>query len=169
MITLDRTRLERLHECQFARAHALPEEREACQAHLSLVSELLYLLKSFSVILCQKHPHEKDFDDACTGADYATLEEARAIFSAADPVEAMSQGSRDPTFFRQLYSNSIPYVWLLGPGVEEVRKLPGADRILARFRREEEAFQRECQRERAMQAGMMGGCEAYNEAMGWEV
>lgn len=167
MISLNRERLDRLYECRFARAKPSREESDSARTCRDLIDNLRYLLKSFSVTLCGSHPHNEDFDDCWTGVDYATLEEARAVFDAPDPIEAMSRNCQDPAGFRSYYHNDTPYVWLLGPGVEEVRELPGAQKILKRMAREVEAFEREWQHEIARQAGMGGGCEAYNEAMGF--
>lgn len=123
--------------------------------------------KPFSVILCGKHPHDPNFDDAHTGEDYATLAEARAVFEAADPCRPF-EANVNPGF----YSTCTPYVWLLGPedqvpGGEEIRKLPGADKMLARMRREAAEGDREWQREQACQAGMAFGCDGFNDAMGY--
>lgn len=122
--------------------------------------------KPFSVILCGRHPHDKDFDDAWTGEDYATLAEARAVFDAADPFVSFEQ-NRPVGYYR----NCTPYVWLLGPedqvpGGEEIRTMPDAQQILDR-QKYEKAFDREWAREQALEAGMAFGCDGYNDAMGY--
>lgn len=106
----------------------------------------------YSVLLCTKHPLlTPEFDHCSTGEDYATLEEARAVFSAADPIEAAG--------FNIVYYRDIPFVWLNGPGVSEVRKL--------REPKIEKDDDSEWRHERAMQAGMAFGCEGYNDEMGF--
>jgi hypothetical protein len=56
------------------------------------------------------------------------------------------------------------FVMLDGPGVHEVRKVPGYDAEAQAA--ELEADMRAWRREIATQAGMAFGCEAYNEVMG---
>lgn len=104
----------------------------------------------FSVSLFGSHP-DRDNDDCWTGDTFATEAEARACFD--DP---WAPGRFDEAY----YSDGTAFITLDGPGVNEVRANPGY-----RPRRRND---REWQREIAMQAGMMGGCIAYNEAMGYE-
>ena len=106
--------------------------------------------KPFSVSLFASHP-DCDNDDCWTGDSFATEAEARACFDAP-----WAPGCFDEAY----YSDSTAFIMIDGPGINEVRANPGY-----RPRRRND---REWQREIAMQAGMMGGCIAYNEAMGYE-
>jgi hypothetical protein len=54
------------------------------------------------------------------------------------------------------------YLQIDGPDIHEVRKNPGYN---AREIRLDRSLERS---ERGMQAGMMGGCQAYNEEMGYD-
>lgn len=92
------------------------------------------------------HPDE-DNDDCFTGDDYATRAEAKA---------AWERGSPDYT---------VAFVELDGPGINAVRANAAYDR--RRCEREAAAERESDRREHATQAGMMGGAEAYNDAMGW--
>lgn len=116
--------------------------------------------KPYTVTLWGSHPDNEN-DDCWTGDDYATEEAARAIFDAADPVEAMAADLPEPrrsAFIGEYHSDAV-FAQLDGPGVNEVRRLRKD-----RTRRSDDG---EWRREIAMQAGMMGGCDAYNEAMGY--
>lgn len=115
--------------------------------------------KAWSVNLWGSHP-EAENDDCWTGDDYATEGEARAVYEAADPVAAMAASLPEPKRpeFIAYHSRDTVFVEIDGPTSNEVRRLR-ADR--RRF------DDREWSREIATQAGMMGGCDAYNGAMGW--
>lgn len=104
----------------------------------------------FSVTLWGSHP-DADNDDCWTGDDFATETEARACF-----LDPWAPGRFDEAY----HSSGTAFVMLDGPGVNEVRANPGY-----RPRRRND---REWEREIATQAGMMGGCVGYNEAMGYE-
>lgn len=90
------------------------------------------------------HP-DADNDDCWTGRDFGTLEEAQAAF-AEPPRDA-----------------STAFVELDGPDVSEVREIPG---VAERERREAED-DRAWAREIAVEAGMLHGTDAYNDAMGY--
>jgi hypothetical protein len=102
--------------------------------------------KPFSVTLWESHPDEGN-DDCSTGDEFATEVEARACIANLDK---HFKGSR-----------STPYVMLDGPGINEVTERPGVKRA------KDDNFEREWRKERAMEAGMLGGCEAYNDVMGY--
>jgi len=108
--------------------------------------------KNFSVNYWGSDP-DADNDDCWTGDDYATLEEARRVFEAKVP---------DPT---HTPSHTVAFVELDGPGVYEKR--PNPDYDAERNAREDAAFDREWRAEIANEAGMLGGCDAYNEVMGY--
>lgn len=97
---------------------------------------------AYSVSFWGSDPDE-DNDDCWTGQDFGTLAEAEAAFAATP---------RD---------RSVAWVMIDGPDVHRTRPVPG-------YRPQPDDYDAE-RREHAMQAGMAGGCEAYNEAMGWEV
>lgn len=107
--------------------------------------------KPWSVCLWESHPDNGN-DDCSTGADFATEAEARACVENLDAT------------FDAVYYRSTPYVELDGPTANEVTIRPDALRLQ---RREAKSDDREWQRERAMQAGMGLGVEAYNDEMGW--
>jgi len=98
----------------------------------------------FEVNYWGSHPNEGN-DDCWTGSDYETLEEALVAFNA--PVD-------------EYYHTSTMYVSLVGPDHEEYRKNPD-------FVPDQDISDDDWKREIAMQAGMMGGVEAYNDTMGY--
>ena len=91
-------------------------------------------------------------DDCWTGQDFATLEEAMAAYTTGAGLT--THVTREA---------QVPHNWLEldGPDVHLERQVvPGATRPAAR--------DDEWQHEAAMLAGMEGGCNAYNEVMGWD-
>lgn len=88
------------------------------------------------------HPDFEN-DDCYTGHDFATEAEARAFLAA---------GVKDCF---------VAFLELDGPNVNEVH----ANRFYDE--REVRRDRSYGDSERAMQAGMMGGCDAYNDEMGW--
>lgn len=112
--------------------------------------------KSYSVTFWFGDPDTDEGEDCCsTGADFATLEEARAFFGAP---EKWSEHLAPACF------NGCAWTMLDGPDVHEVKY----DRKVHHASKKEDALSRgEAFREHAYQAGMMGGCEAYNDAMGY--
>ena len=124
------------------------------------------MAKDFSVDLCGKHPESEGFDDCWTGEEYETLEEALAVFNAADPILAMAADleGEAKTRFLNYYQGKTPFLWIHGPGHEGVKELLDAK---ARKRLEIDDDS-EWRQEQATQAGMAFGCEGYNEAMGWD-
>jgi hypothetical protein len=103
----------------------------------------------FAVNQFGSHP-DLGNDDCQSGAEFDSLSDAEAAFSA--PVT-------DPY---------VAFVELLGPsGLRKVRANPAYDAaFVARERAPDDA---EWRQERAMQAGMGLGIDAYNEAMGYEI
>jgi len=117
-------------------------------------------------------------DDHWQAKDFGTEEEARAFMSDPD----FGADTSDTAFLR-LVTGTVTFSHNVvdtrrgaEPGgvravmtLEEVTVIetvvcPGYD---AEARQEaSEAFDREWAQERAMQAGMMGGCDAYNDAIG---
>jgi hypothetical protein len=104
--------------------------------------------KPFAVNLWCSHPDEKN-DDCQSGDEFDTLEEAEKAYAA--PVT-------DP---------HAAFVELTGPdSYRRVRRNPAYDaKAVARKRARDDA---EWRNERAMQAGMALGVEAYNEEMGYD-
>lgn len=79
-----------------------------------------------------------DNDDCFTGFDFEEKEAALKFYAGVHPIH---------------------YAWieLDGPDIHEERKNP-------HYKRRDD---REWQREIAMEAGMLHGCDAYNDAMGY--
>ncbi len=105
----------------------------------------------FSVLYWGSHP-DQDNDDCWTGEDYATEAEARTQFAAKPE-------------FTHTRTHTIAFIELDGPGVHEIRPNPEFD--AARNAREDAAHDRAWRQEIATEAGMLGGCDAYNEVMGY--
>jgi len=103
--------------------------------------------KLYSVTLWSDTPGETDTCN--TGEDFSTEKEARMCLA--------DLGAHFP------HGYDVPYILLDGPGVHEVTIRTSA---LKRAQRERDRDDREARSEEAMQAGMMGGIHAYNDAMG---
>ena len=116
--------------------------------------------KPFTVSLWGSNPDETDNDDCWTGEDFATREEAIAAYREVvmfpdHSALSLACGPR----------GSWEYVMIDGPETHELTQNP--DRPSCERRRRELArSDREWQRERAMEAGMLHGIEAYNDEMG---
>lgn len=100
----------------------------------------------YQVRFYQSHPSE-DNDDCITGEDYDSHEAAMAAFEQQPPT----------------WSNGRPILcqWIV---------LDGPDEHLERRNPDWRAVaddDDDWRRERANQAGMAGGAEAFNDAMGW--
>jgi hypothetical protein len=109
----------------------------------------------FSVNLWGSKPHQ---DDNChTGEDYETLEEARKVYDS--PFETFKGPGQQSG--ESYYLPGGCWVELVGPGVEEEREL---SRGQVKRKDDDEDWRRE----QANEAGMLGGCEAYNEVMGYD-
>ena len=98
----------------------------------------------FTVLYWGSHPDAGN-DDCYSGSDYASLAEALHAYNDDELIT----------------DSSVAFVELDGPGItgESVRPSP--------FYRPEPSDDGEWRREQAMEAGMLGGCDAYNDAMGW--
>jgi hypothetical protein len=105
-------------------------------------SELVRALRNpFVVLFWGSHPDENN-DDCFSGEDFSSIESAVEAFQS----ECFEQG--------------IAYVELDGPGVHQIRKNPHHQA------RKRDLYDAEWRSERAMQAGMGLGVEAYNDEIG---
>lgn len=104
------------------------------------------------------HP-DLENDDMWTGEEYDTLAEARAAFDA--PVADTPGCPAWDVAFVTLDVVSDTGCEYNGPDVSAVRANPSFD--ARRRRREQALFDSEWRSEAAHQAGMMGGCDAYND------
>jgi hypothetical protein len=102
----------------------------------------------YSLDLYGSNP-DLDNDDCWTGKDFATREEVLAAL--ADPWAH---------FDRAYYSTSTEYLSADGPGLCRLEKNPDFNPS------QHKAYDEAVKRERAMEAGMLGGCDAYNDANG---
>lgn len=107
----------------------------------------------YSVNLYGSHPN-LDNDDCWTGDDYATLEAAQDAYD-----------TWATTFPSSV--NGTTHVRLMGPDLDLIKQVV-SDEDIARAKRDNERELEQWRREQANEAGMMGGCDAYNEAMGWD-
>jgi hypothetical protein len=117
--------------------------------------------KPYSVTLWGSNPDETDNDDCWTGEDFATHEEAIRSYREVVMFPDHSELARvcGPL-------GSWEYVMIDGPDTHEVTQNPDQPSC-ERRRRELARSDREWQRERAMEAGMLHGIEAYNDEMGY--
>lgn len=111
-------------------------------------------LTPFSVTEWGSNPDETDEDDCWTGSDFATLAEARA------EVASLLGGTAE---------RGTAFVMLDGPGVHEVAPVPAyhTPKAKARRARDARAEADAWRREIATEAGMLHGCDGYNEVMGY--
>lgn len=100
--------------------------------------------KPYSVLYFGEHPDNTD--ECWTGFDFATLAEAEA-FIATDPLA-------DDDYHREC----TQYVVIDGPDLPDLRIIPNPH-----YQPDRPDYWRS---EYAMQAGMMGGTAAYNDAIG---
>jgi len=139
--------------------------------------------KKYMVTLWGSHPDAEN-DDCWTGESYATLAEARAAFeldlfdlvtswSTEHHVKRMAElvdraateaeiGMVRMALLCQDANTMVgtAYIMIDGPDVNEVRKNP---HFKARSRKS--ADDAEWRREQAMEAGMLHGCDAYNDVL----
>lgn len=120
--------------------------------------------KPYSINLWSSHPDDNN-DDCNTGVDFDTREEAEKVFRSAEPIKALAAivdaeraENGCPSF--AVYYNETPFIEIDGPDINEVRKLREPKKS-----RDDDG---EWRRERAMQAGMGLGIDAYNEEMGYD-
>lgn len=110
------------------------------------------------------HPDEEN-DDCWMGTDFATLKDAEVAFKAGDlHVYDCSCKPERPTCAGKAGYNTM-YIELDGPDVHRVRKNERYSR--KEMRLNGELFDGAWQREIANEAGMLGGCDAYNDVMGY--
>jgi hypothetical protein len=117
------------------------------------------LAKPYSVTLWGSNPDETDNDDCWTGDDYATREEAIAVYREAVMFPDDSQ------LAHVCGRGGWEYVLVDGPDVHELTQNP--DQPSCRRRRAMAVDEGAERFERAMQAGMSFGCEGYNDEMGY--
>jgi hypothetical protein len=116
--------------------------------------------KPYSVTLWGSNPDETDNDDCWTGDDYATRDEAIIAYREVVMFPEQSQ------LAKVCGRGGWEHIMIDGPDAHEVTRNP--DRAACRrHRRELAQSDREWQRERAMEAGMLHGIEAYNDEMGY--
>jgi len=103
----------------------------------------------YTVLQWCSHPDDGN-DDCQTGEDFETL--------------ALAEKAYDDLVAKYF----IAFIELKGPdGLRRVRANPAFNaKRVARERAQDDA---EWRHEQAVEAGMLGGIEAYNEAMGYEV
>jgi hypothetical protein len=105
------------------------------------------MTKTYSVNYWGSNPDSSN-DDCHTGFDFETLAEAEACFAAPLPV-------------KNCPLSDVHTFELDGPDVHKERRNPS-------FRAKSDAAGiAEWERENAMQAGMGGGCDWYNDALGY--
>lgn len=103
-------------------------------------------MELYNVLFFGSHP-DLENDDCWYGTDYATQAEALLAF------EAMVKD------LNNCPARDVAYIMIDGPDINKIRANPS-------FRKS--GSDHSWQREFAMQAGMLGGCQAYNEAMGYD-
>lgn len=117
------------------------------------------LAKPFSVTLWGSNPDETDDDDCWTGDDFVTREEAIAAYREVVMFPDASQ------LAKVCGRGGWEYVMIDGPETHEVTQNPDRPSCES-HRRELDRSDEEWRRERAMEAGMLHGVEAYNDEMG---
>lgn len=105
--------------------------------------------RPYSVNLWGSDP-DADNDDCHTGTDFATLEEARAVYLNPWSV-----------FNRKRLDAATAVFEIEGPDVYETRENP--EYVVP----ERDTFDEDWAREIAMQAGMAFGVDGYNDTYGW--
>ena len=103
----------------------------------------------FSVLHFGSHPSLQN-DDCWTGYDFETEQEAIAFFN---------QPCADHPYVK---ARDVAYITLVNAEGFEVRLRKNPD-----FKPSKPARDDEWRRERAMEAGMLHGCDGYNEVMGY--
>ena len=93
-------------------------------------------------------------DDCWTGVDFETKAEAEAAYAKPETVAG----------FEQTLAHDAIWIEVAGPGIVKHRRLrpdhpPGGRLSSAHFD--------DWRHEQAMEAGMLHGVDAYNDAMGW--
>jgi len=116
--------------------------------------------KPYSVTLWGSNPDETDNDDCWTGNDFATRE------AAIQAYREVVMFPDESTLARVCGRGGWEFVMIDGPDAHEVTQNPDR-KACARRRRELERSDAEWQRERATEAGMLHGIDAYNDEMGY--
>ncbi len=111
----------------------------------------------YTVDLWGSNPDETDNDDCWTGDSFATKAEAVAAYQALYQWPDGGIAERCPEW---------QYAMIDGPDVHEVMANPD-ERTARRWRREMEGSDSQWRHERAMEAGMLHGIDAYNDEMGY--
>lgn len=104
----------------------------------------------YSVNLYGSHPDANN-DDCWAGDEFETKEEALRVFN--NPWEYFSV---------RYHESSTAFVEIDGPDINRVRKNP-----TFKPSKKDSAFDRDWKRERAYEAGMCLGIDAYNDTMGY--
>lgn len=124
----------------------------------------------YRVNLWGSHPDD-DNDDCWTGSTFRTLDEARKAFDDPWGHARIRKLEGWLSSFR-----STTHIQVDGPDIHEVREMPNPPddpKWKTRMDRERAREDERCEvverRERAMEAGMGMGIDAYNEAMGWDI
>ena len=103
----------------------------------------------YNVNLYGSHPDANN-DDCWTGDDFETKEQALMVFN--NPWEHFNRSSNE---------SCTAYIEIDGPDINQVRANPS-------FRKAKDCDDG-WKREFAMQAGMVYGCNGYNDAMGFDI
>jgi len=119
--------------------------------------EFIHGDEPYSVTLWGSNPDETDNDDCWTGDDYATREEALVAYQSLYKWPTAGVAEHCPEW---------QFAMVDGPDVHDVMANPD-DRAARRWRRELERSDAAWRRERATEAGMLGGIDAYNDEMGY--
>lgn len=112
----------------------------------------------FSVNFWGSNPAD-DNDDCWTGCDFDTREQAEAFFNNAFAVWAEGFNMGLTRWSTRSIVKETAFIQLDGPGVNKSVANPG-------FKASKDDGSAD-RRELAMEAGMLGGCDAYNDAMGF--
>jgi hypothetical protein len=103
--------------------------------------------------------NKRDASDNWTGSDFATRAEALACYREVVMFPDDSQ-------IAKVCGRGWEFVMIDGPDAHEVTENPARPSV-ERHRRALKRSDREWQHERAMEAGMLHGVEAYNDEMGY--
>ncbi len=104
---------------------------------------------TYTVSLWSTDPALEDSEGNCMfGKDFATQGEAESFIASLE------------TNFDLAYYCDVPFVMIDGPNLHKVS-------VRECIRPSHRVHDNDWQREGAMQAGMAGGCEAYNDYMGY--
>lgn len=140
---------------------------------------------TYGVNLWQSDPSEGN-DDCSTGLDYETLAEAQGAFEALAAGNVPAHLGDDVVENEERYNRRYEHIARslancshveLCRGVREygkpdavtisVAETPHAAKVAARLKRQQERDRGAWRHEQAMEAGMLHGVDAYNDAMGY--